>query len=207
MHIERHGAWQALPLIAYPPLAHVAVTHRSPLLMGLALGWLALTAAQPLLRTCKPTAWLGLGLLLLLVAFLVWQGKGLWLMVALSSALPALAAATFTLSLRPGATPLVTAIATRFDGPLPAEALRYTRRLTVLWAMLITALVGVEIALFVTASPTTWSRFANGYAYGILAAAFVLEYAYRRIRFRHLPQSGVLRYVKNLLRTPRFGAS
>lgn len=206
MHIERHGAWQALPLLAYPPIAHLAVAHRSPVLMGLALGWLAIAAATPLLRKRRPTAWLALGLLLALVALLVREGNGLWLMVALSSALPAVAAAAFWLSLRPGATPLVTAVATRFDGPLPAAALRYTRCLTVLWAVLITALVGVEVTLSATASPTTWSRFANGYAYGILGAAFVLEYAYRRIRFRHLPQPGVLRYVKNLLRTPRFGA-
>jgi hypothetical protein len=55
------------------------------------------------------------------------------------------------------------------------------------------------LALF--ASAELWSLMTNVVHYIILGAVFVLEYAYRRCRFRHHEHSGLFQFLRRLAGT------
>lgn len=186
-------------LLAYPPLAHLAVTSGSRPLTAAALILLAVVMLYSPLRQGRVRAWWALAALAAGSIALACMGVGLWLMVALSLGLPGVALLGFIDSLRPGHTPLITIIASRLHDPLPAPLRRYTRSLTLVWALIITVLMSIELGLIVFDTPNAWSRYANGYAYLMIAAVFVIEYGYRRLRFRDLPQPGLNDYVAALL--------
>jgi len=190
---------RALLLLAYPPLAHLAVISKSRSLTFAALALLIVVLCYAPLQQGRHGAWPVLLGALAIAASLAAAGDGLWLMVALSLGLPALVLAGFARSLRAGATPLITGIAARLHQPLPAELRRYTRALTQLWCGVIAVLMAVEVALITLATPTDWSRYANGYAYALLGGVFAVEYAYRRWRFRTLPQPRLSTYLRALL--------
>ncbi|HEU0197182.1 MAG TPA: hypothetical protein VFQ88_08240 [Nevskiaceae bacterium] len=186
-------------LVAYPLLAHLSILTDSRELTGTALIVLIVGLLLPALRSGKRRAWLLLAGGVAGTTALCAAGDGLWLMVALSMALPCVVLGAFLLSLRDGCTPLITEMAARLhDTELPAEIVHYTRRLTQLWAGVIALLMVYELALILFGTPRAWSRYANGYAYAILAAVFVVEYAYRRVRFRALPQPSLARYLRQL---------
>jgi len=67
----------------------------------------------------------------------------------------------FASTLRPGATPLITALAARAHGTMtPVKAL-YTRRVTALWAGYFGVMVVLSLALYAWAPWWLWSLFAN----------------------------------------------
>lgn len=107
-------------------------------------------------------------------------------------------ALVFGRSLLPGRTPLLTAIATIVRGELGDRAQRYTRAITWLWTvvMLLLALECVLLALF--APMPTWSLFANGINYIIIAAVFVAEYLFRRRWLSELSHPGFADFMRNL---------
>jgi uncharacterized membrane protein len=112
----------------------------------------------------------------------------------------ALLAAFFGASLREGREPVICTFA-RIEqgGVVPPDLARHARAVTWLWALLLGAIAGVSLALAIWASLETWSFFANLLAYALLAALFVGEYLYRRVRFRHYRHAtlvGMLRYAR-----------
>lgn len=188
-----------LLLLAYPPLAHLAVISGSRSLAAAVLILLVVVTLYAPLRAGRADTWWILVLAAAAAALLAAAGDGIDLMVALSLALPGVVLVGFMNSLRRGRTPLITVIAAQAQSPLPAPLLTYTRRLTVVWSVVIALLMGIELALILFGTPRDWSRYANGYAYLMLAAVFVTEYAYRRLRFRHLPQPRLRVYLRTLL--------
>jgi uncharacterized membrane protein len=67
----------------------------------------------------------------------------------------------FAYTLRPGAAPLITALAARAHGAMtPVKAL-YTRRVTVVWACYFGMMVVLSMALYAWAPWWVWSMFAN----------------------------------------------
>jgi hypothetical protein len=87
---------------------------------------------------------------------------------------------TFALTLRPGHTPLVTAMAGRLHGTkLSDEVIRYTRGVTVAWCLFFAAQLLTSVLLFVFAPLTVWSFFVNVLDIPLLVAMFAGEYAYR----------------------------
>lgn len=187
--------------ISYPLLAHASVLTGSRTLSCTALAVLAIVVLYPGLRRWNRHAWTGLAAFVAVAAALAVAGDSFWLMVTLSIALPALVAGAFVQSLRSGKTPIITLIAARMNNPLSTELATYTRRLTALWAGVIALLLLIELALAVFATPQAWSSYANGYVYAVLAAVFVVEYLYRRIRYRRLQQPKLHSYLKQLLRS------
>lgn len=188
-----------LLLLAYPPLAHLAVVSGSRRLTAAVLILLDVVTLYTPLRAGRASAWWTLSLAALASALLAAAGDGVWLMVALSLALPGIVLIGFLISLRRGHTPLITRIAIQIQSPLPEQITHYTRRLTLLWAVVIAALMGVELGLILFGTTRDWSRYANGYAYLMIAAVFIIEYGYRRLRFRHLPQPALRTYLRALL--------
>ncbi len=67
----------------------------------------------------------------------------------------------FAYTLRPGATPLITALAARAHGTVTAVKALYTRRVTALWAGYFGVMVVLSLALYAWAPWWVWSLFAN----------------------------------------------
>jgi uncharacterized membrane protein len=90
----------------------------------------------------------------------------------------------FGRTLSKGQIPLITQLATKIQGELPPEIHRYTRQVTVAWTLFfaVSALLGIGLYYFV--SFAAWSLFSNVYSTPLLIAMFVLEYAYRLLRYR-----------------------
>ena len=73
----------------------------------------------------------------------------------------AVLACTFAYTLRPGATPLISALAARVHKRYTPEVAAYTRRVTLVWAVYFGAMVVLSLALYVWAPWWWWSLFAN----------------------------------------------
>jgi hypothetical protein len=95
---------------------------------------------------------------------------------------------TFALTLRPGREPLITAMARRMQGALPAELAIYTRRVTLAWAGFFAAQLTASITLFLFAPLVVWSCFVNILDLPLVAAMFAAEYAIRLRVLRNPPR-------------------
>jgi uncharacterized membrane protein len=188
--------WLAL---GYPLLAHLAVVLADSRLQWLALVWLvglALSGALVQGRLWAWATWLASGALLY---WLVVAGHGLYALYVPPAAIPAALLLLFAGSLRAGEVPLVTRIARiMHDGALPEDLVSYTRRVTWLWCAVCASLFLSAVLLAVFASPPLWSLMTNLVHYLVLGAVFLLEYAWRRFRFRHHPHLGLFQFLRRL---------
>ncbi len=87
--------------------------------------------------------------------------------------------AGFALTLRPGHEPLITAMARRMHGPLTAEMLSYTRKVTIAWSLFFAVQLSISIGLFCAAPLVWWSFFVNILDIPLVALMFAAEYAIR----------------------------
>jgi uncharacterized membrane protein len=86
--------------------------------------------------------------------------------------------------------PLVTRIARiERSGQLPPDLARYTRNLTRAWAGFFVLMAAISVTLAVTGPLAAWSLFTNILNYLLVALFFILEYLYRRVRYRHHPHA------------------
>lgn len=179
------------------PLMHAALAHGRFVLPAIGAGaaqagflaWLALERWRP--EGAGPRRWIAA----ILVAIAVFAAG----VAALPLSLSALSGLTHTIlyaallavfggSLRPGRTPVVTAVARAARGPLTPELLRYTRAVTWVWAgFALAQLVLAPLLLLFTPLPV-WSLFVNTLDTPAMLVLFAAEYAYRRYRFRALPR-------------------
>lgn len=188
--------WLAL---GYPLLAHLAVMLGDRRLQWLALVWLLGISLGGALLQRRSWAWLAWFAASALTWWLVVAGHGLYALFVPPAAIPAALFLLFAGSLRPGQTPLITRVATiMHGGTLPEELVRYTRAVTVLWAAVCAALFLSAVLLAVYATPELWSLMTNLVHYLVLGAVFVIEYAWRRIRFRHLEHLGLVQFLRRV---------
>lgn len=202
------AALRLLLAIAYPLLAHWASIDGAGGVALLALADLALIVL--LAPLARPRAWAWLVLVAWLAALWALRDSVLpaLLLLAPPMVFTALLAWWFGRSLGAGRVPLISRIVSGLEGCEPAalspELKAYTRRLTLLWALLLAmlalangvlALVAVPDGLLVrmghpplvTVSQGAWSWFANLLNYGIVGGFFVAEYIYRKRRFPERP--------------------
>ncbi len=183
--------WQlaaaAAAFVGYALLSNWLMVHRpahawtvallfGPLLLGL--------AADGLRRRHRATLVLA-GLLAAVLAVLVARGgvAGVARLYVLQHAvIHAALAWTFGITLRPGATPLISALASRLHERFTPAMRDYTRRLTALWVAYFIAMIGISLALYAFAPWTVWSWFANLVTPLAAAAFFVGEHLLRRWR-------------------------
>jgi uncharacterized membrane protein len=107
-----------------------------------------------------------------------------------------LMAASFGRSLFGHRTALCTQLADQLHGPLNAQELRYTRRVTAAWALFFLSIAAATLGFFLLAPLRIWSLFANFGVLPLTGLMFVAEYA---IRLRVLPQvrrPGILAAVR-----------
>lgn len=186
--------------IAYALFAHLSVLRDSPALELVSLSALGAGLLYPRLRDGRPGAWLALAGLAAALALLSTSAAAHDILYLPSVVLPSLALFGFVRSLLPGHTPIVSEVAAVAYGALPPVLVRYTRAVTWLWTLVIAAVLALDLVLIFAAPRQAWSEFANGYIYLSLAAVFLLEYLYRRWRFRDLWQPGFIEYLRLLAR-------
>lgn len=158
-----------------PDRAWTVLALFGPLLAALALaGWQR--RHGPTLAGCAALA---------VVLVVVWQRGGVdlkGLYVLQHAAAHAVLAWMFGITLRPGATPLITAIAARVHRqPLTPALHAYTRRLTRGWVVFFVAMIAVSLVLVVVAPWGWWSFFCTVLTPGAAVAGFVGEHVWRRI--------------------------
>jgi|JRYI01.1.fsa_nt_gb uncharacterized membrane protein len=184
--------------VAYPVLAHLSVIWPRPWLQWLAL---AVLCALPLfggLRARRPWAWGALAAALAVSLLVVRGGYGQWLLFLPPVAIPLSLLAVFAGSLRAGEVPLVTRFARLARGGLPADLEAYTRRVTLVWVVVLALLTASAVACALLASRETWSLVTNVLHYVVLGAVFAGEYLYRRIAYAHHDHEGFLRFLRSL---------
>lgn len=191
--------WLAL---GYPLLAHLAVVFHEARLQWLALVWLIAISLWSALAERRPWAWA----VLLIGAFalygLVMGGGGLYALYVPPAVIPAALFIVFARSLRGGEIPWISRIATIMRGaPLPQPLVVYTRQITLLWCGVFVVMFASAVVLAIWATPELWSVMTNVVHYLILGAVFVLEFAYRRLRYRDLEPWGLFEYLRRLTRT------
>lgn len=191
-----------LLLVAYAILVHLSVIQQAPLLQWLALVVLCAIPQAAALRAGRPRNWLLLAALAAGLFVLARMGGGIYLLFLPPVVWPAMLLAVFATSLRRGEVPLVTRMARiARGGVLPDELLVYTRRVTWLWVWTLAGLALTAVLLALFAPLSLWSAWTNFASYAVIGGMILLEYAYRRLRFRHLPHQGLRTYLRSLVRT------
>lgn len=103
----------------------------------------------------------------------------------------------FGRTLAPGREPLCSQFAAMVRGrPLAPAIAAYTRRITVAWTLFFAAVVAVSTVLFVTASLSVWSTFANYLTLPLAALMFVGEHVCRRFALPGIESSGMLASIR-----------
>lgn len=205
--------------VAYPFLAHAANARDSGALAALALADIAvIVLLGPLLRR-RVWAWGVLAIIAILLAWLAGSPYALLPLLAPPVVFVGYAAWLFARSLRRGRTPLITrmAMAVQDETPetLAPELHRYTRGLTLAWALLLAGLCAINLLLALFSVPggllarlgmtsplpvtdVLGSLFANLLIYGVVGGFFVLEYVWRRHRFPQHDDHGFFDFLRRL---------
>ena len=184
--------------LSYPVAVVLGVTFGVPLLPLVILATLILVAAWASLAVTGRgvlAAALALG-----IATALLGGVATWVLYTLPVLIMGLLSLLFARSLRPDSTPLITRYALAMGASDTPAVHRYTRSLTITWALLCGALALASAWLALFASATTWALFANGINYLLLAGLFLLEYPLRRWLLRDEARDGFLAYLMALAR-------
>jgi uncharacterized membrane protein len=102
----------------------------------------------------------------------------------------------FAATLRVGETALCTRLADKLHGPLTPAEVRYTRRVTLAWALFFAAIMLATMLLYVSAPLSLWSMFVNFATVPLMAAMFAGEYAVRARVLPHTNRRGILATVR-----------
>lgn len=189
-------------VIAYPLLVHAAVISGWPALETMALCCLYGALFYAALRRGRSAAWLGLVGVAALSGGLSAIGGGAYALYVPALLIPAMSAAMFGLSLRGGATPLISHYARLGRGELPAHIDRYTRQVTWAWTLLLSLITAVTLTLALSGERAIWSVFSNFVSYLLLGALMVGEFVYRRWRFPDEPRSGFVEQLRLIASHP-----
>lgn len=181
---------------AFPLLSHLGAVLAQPLwtAIGVALlAWALLSSRFGVLGAVVP------GLLVLAVGL----GLSQLIPAGVRSAPPVILniglGTLFAITLTQGREPMVSRFA-RIErgGNLPPDLVAYTRALTGLWAMFFIVMTTISVGLALWGSVTAWSLFTNVLNYVLVVAFFMLEYGYRRFRYRHYEHASPREILRRL---------
>lgn len=191
--------WLAL---GYPLLAHLGIVFAQPRLQWLALIWLLALSLWGALAAPRAWAWATLIAAAAALYGLFSMGGGVYALFIPPAVIPAALFVAFARSLRPDQQPWVARVAVLMRGaPLPEPLVSYTRQVTVLWCVVFVFMFASAVGFAIWGSLEVWSLMTNVVHYGVLGAIFVLEFAYRRLRFRDVEPWGLFEYLRRLVRT------
>lgn len=186
--------WQlggaVVALAAYAVASHALMVHAAQ------RPWAVVALLAPMLGVVAAVAWrlrqssllLACGVAVATLAAVAASG-GLAgvdrLYVLQHAAFHAAFAIVFGATLRAGATPLISVLAERVQGPLPPAVQRYTRRLTAVWVVYFAGMTVLSLALYAWAPWWWWSLYANVLTPLAAGALFFGEFA---LRYRLHPE-------------------
>jgi uncharacterized membrane protein len=110
----------------------------------------------------------------------------------------------FGRTLAAGRVPLIARFAVLEQGSLTEELATYTRRLTWLWTLLFAGAALCSLLLAASGNRDAWSLFTNLVNYLLVAALFLGEFAYRRLRYRNYRHQSPLQLLRNVGRVNLF---
>ena len=102
----------------------------------------------------------------------------------------------FAVTLRPGATPLITMMAERIHRDFTPAMRDYTRWLTGLWALYFVAMIGVSFTLYLLAPWTWWTFYCSVLTPLAALLFFVTEHALRYWRHPEFERVSLARVVQ-----------
>jgi len=103
----------------------------------------------------------------------------------------------FGSSLFSGRKPLITTVSERLSGgPLTPELTAYTRSVTLSWCCFFALQLVASLLLLLLAPVAIWSLFVNVLTLPLVAAMFLGEYTYRRLRFRSYRHRTILQVIE-----------
>jgi len=197
------GQWIGLLVLgAYPILMHatLVLSGRSVVGTALMLAELAVVTLVAILQFKRSLALVvvvvGAGL-----AVVVFRGPTSAVIVAASGIPHALAntalLTVFGSSLLPGRKPLITTVSEKLSGaPLTPDLVRYTRSVTLAWCCFFVLELAASLLLLLFAPVAVWSLFVNVLTLPLVAAMFLCEYTYRRLRFRSYRHRTILQVIE-----------
>ena len=214
--------YKTLLALAYPFVAHFAVIHNSMALIVAAAALLVLVPLLPALVRGNVAAWLAVPPV---AAALWWLSQSTHATLPLYIApvlVPGFMAGVFGSTLLAGQLPLIEQLIRIMERGAdgngePEPAVRaYARRLTLAWTLFFIFLSATNLVLALLAEPDGlllaggiapaltvpqewWSLFANFIGYLLVAAFFLIEYAYRRHRFPRQPYRNMLDFFLRVL--------
>ncbi|MGH8188087.1 MAG: ketosynthase [Steroidobacteraceae bacterium] len=203
---------------AYPVLAHLAVARNSAELTIAAIGVLAAISLLPGLVRGAAAAWLAVPFVCAACWWLSQVAVPVLPLYLPPIIVPAFFAYLFGSTLMPGRTPLICQLirVLHTSGDEPDSAVwSYARRLTAAWTALFVTLAALNLVLAGLAEPDgllragglrpplsvsqdSWSLFTNLIEYLVVAAFFLIEYAYRRQRFPRQPYRNLFDFLRQL---------
>lgn len=183
-------------LVGYQILLHWVISSDP----GSGLGeFLTIAPLAAALIWVMSRSWRGrLGLTALTLAavggWIAWRGAGA--NRDLVYLLPHVGACLFMLwlfghTLMAGREALITRLARRIHGKLPAEIERYTLHVTIAWCLFFAGMALASLSLFVLAPLAVWSVFANLLNLPLVAAMFLAEYLYRILRYPNFSHASI----------------
>ena len=110
---------------------------------------------------------------------------------------------TFGRSLMGRRVALCTQLADKMHGPLTAQELRYTRRVTAAWAAFFFTVASASIMLYAWTPLRIWSIYVNFCVLPLVGAMFIAEHLVRRRFLPQVKRAGVLATLRVYLATPQ----
>lgn len=191
-------------LICYPVLVHASVMFAMPRLAFVALVMLVAAVFFRPLSAPKLWAWLLLIAVAVLLDLLMHTSGGLYAVYLPSLVMPAALFGVFAGSLRAGREPLIQGVARiSRGGVLPDDLAHYTRRLTLIWALVFVAMFVAALGLIALGRIEAWSLLTNVLNYLLIALLVAGEHAYRRWRFPQHRHEGLIAHIRTVARSRR----
>jgi uncharacterized membrane protein len=193
-----------IALIVIAPLAiHAAIATSTwtQLVVVVPVAQLLILGAIAVFRDPARIRWLGP--LAVVAAFaIVWAERSGITLTAMPGLPHAMAYSAllvgFGYTLLPGHEAILTRAVTAVRGPLPAEMIVHTRRVTLAWCCFFAAQLLGSLLLYLFAPLEVWSLFINVLNLPLVVLMFVVEGLYRFFRFRDFPRdklSDIIRVV------------
>ena len=189
-------------IIAYPFVTHLAIIFNNPvpvfILLAVILAWVISTTnfKNSLYK------WIGLTIIGLSLAVLLASTPNEFALLYLPPVvLNMFLLILFGRTLLAGETALISRFAMLQYGELSPAMIRYTRNVTIVWSLFFFVMILETILLTIFASLETWSLYTNFYNYLFMSALFVIEYKVRVIRFKDLPHTGFVDFIRRLTKT------
>lgn len=102
----------------------------------------------------------------------------------------------FGRTLLSGREPLISQISRRINGELKSEVVAYTRHVTIAWCIYFLLQVITSLSLYLFTPLAAWSFFINVLNLPLLILMFVVEKAYRTMRFPNHPKTSILKAIE-----------